>query len=229
MIGVEVALPPDLVYFPRALTYRNMKTDRKERTPPEPAPAAKADGSAAAGPAGDRVETAAAMEPPAPTAEELKELNAQAAKAKEHWEQLLRTAAEFENFKKRVARERQEAGKYAHESLLQKLIPVLDNLDMALAAANQAQDGSVESLRTGISLIHQQLGKVLSDAGLEEINAAGKRFDPNWHEAVSQQEASGTPEGQVVQQLRKGYKLRDRLLRPAGVVVSKKPAVKLEE
>jgi molecular chaperone GrpE len=206
-----------------------MKTDRKERTPPDPAPAAKADGSAAAGPAGDRVETAASMEAPAPTAEEMKELIAQAAKAKEHWEQLLRTAAEFENFKKRVARERQEAGKHAHESLLHKLIPVLDNLDMALAAANQAHDGSLESLRTGIGLIHQQLGKVLSEAGLEEINAAGKMFDPNWHEAVSQQEASGTPEGQVVQQLRKGYKLRDRLLRPAGVVVAKKPAVKPEE
>jgi len=141
----------------------------------------------------------------------------------------LRTAAEFENFKKRVARDRQEAGKYANESLLQTLIPVLDNLDMALAAANQAQDGSLESLRTGIGLIHQQLGKVLREAGLEEINAAGKMFDPNWHEAVSQQETAGTPEGQVVQQLRKGYKLRDRLLRPAGVVVAKKPAESKEE
>jgi len=191
---------------------------------PDPAPAAKADG-----PAGDRVETAGSMEPPAPTAEEMKELNAQAAKAKEHWEQLLRTAAEFENFKKRVARERQEAGKYAHESLLQKLIPVLDNLDMALAAANQAQGGSLESLRTGIGLIHQQLGKVLGEAGLEEINAAGKMFDPNWHEAVSQRETAGTPDGQVVQQLRKGYKLRERLLRPAGVVVAKKPAEQNEE
>ncbi len=194
-----------------------MKTDRKERTRPDPAPPA------------DREETAVPVEEAAPNPEEVKELKAQAAKAKEHWEQLLRTAAEHENFKKRVARERQDAAKYAHESLLQKLIPVLDNFDMALAVANNPQSGSLESLRAGIDLIHQQLGKGLSEAGLEEINAAGKTFDPNWHEAVSQQEAAGAVEGQVNQQLRKGQKLRDRRLRPAGVVVAKKPAEKKEE
>ena len=72
-------------------------------------------------------------------------------------------------------------------------------------------------------MIHQQLKNVLAEAGLEEVDATGKTFDPNLHEAVSQQETADVPEGQVVQQLRKGYKLRDRLLRPASVVVAKHP------
>jgi molecular chaperone GrpE len=157
------------------------------------------------------------------TAEEIEELKEGAAKAKEHWDQLLRTAADFENFKKRAARERQELSKYANESLLQKLIPILDNLEMALTAAH-TQPATLESLQTGITMIHQQLKAALAEAGLEEIDAANKAFDPNWHEALSQQETGDVAEGQVVQQLRKGYRLRDRLLRPAGVVVAKKPA-----
>ena len=158
------------------------------------------------------------------TPEEIEELKEGAAKAKEHWEQLLRTAADFENFKKRVARERQEFNRYANESLLQKLIPILDNLEMALTAA-QTQPATLESLQTGITMIHQQLKGVLAEAGLEEIDATNKTFDPNWHEALSQQETGDVAEGQVVQQLRKGYRLRDRLLRPAGVVVAKKAGI----
>ena len=73
-------------------------------------------------------------------------------------------------------------------------------------------------------MIHQQLRKALQESGLEEVEAAGKPFDPNWHEAVSQAESAEVPEGQVLQQLRKGYKLRDRLLRPATVIVARKPA-----
>jgi molecular chaperone GrpE len=159
------------------------------------------------------------------TAEEIEELKEDAAKAREHWEQLLRTSADFENFKKRTARERQDLARYANESLLQKLIPILDSLDMALAAAS-AQPATVEALQTGVAMIHQQLKTALADAGLEEIDATNKTFDPNWHEALSQQETDDVDEGQVVQQLRKGYRLRDRLLRPAGVVVAKKPAEK---
>jgi molecular chaperone GrpE len=159
------------------------------------------------------------------TPEEIEELKEQAAKAKEYWDQLLRTAADLENFKKRTARERQEFSKYANESLLQKLIPILDSFDMALAATNARQAAS-DSLQTGIAMIHQQLKTALSEAGLEEIDATQKTFDPNWHEALSQRETAEAPEGQVVQQLRKGYRLRDRLLRPAGVVVAKKPPEK---
>jgi len=165
---------------------------------------------------------AAPPEPHQLTADELEDLKAEAARAKENWEQLLRTAADFENYKKRAAREKQELSRYANESLLQRLIPVWDNFENALAAGARAGQGqAVESLRTGINMIFQQFKAVLLESGLEEIDAINKTFDPNWHEAVAQQERSDLPEGQVVQQLRKGYKLRDRLLRPASVVVAK--------
>ncbi len=156
--------------------------------------------------------------------EQIEELKAKAAKADEFWDRLLRLTADLENYKKRAARERQEAVKYANESLLERLIPVLDNFEMAVAAANNPQNGSVESIRTGIAMISSQLKSAMADAGLEEIDAANKPFDANWHEAVSQQDSAETPEGHVLQQLRKGYKLRDRLLRPATVVIAKKPA-----
>ena len=155
---------------------------------------------------------------------QIDELKAKAAKADEHWDRLLRQTADLENFKKRAARERQEAIKFANESLLEKLVPVLDNFDMALAAANQPQNNTADSLKAGVSMIASQLKAALTESGLEEINALGTPFDPNWHEAVSQQESTEVPEGQVVQQLRKGYKLRDRLLRPAMVVIAKNPA-----
>jgi len=158
------------------------------------------------------------------TAEELTALKTQAAKAQEHWDLLLRTTADFDNFKKRAARERQDAVKYANESLLQKLIPILDNFDMAITAAGNAKEGAAQSLQTGVNMILTQFRSALTEAGLEEIEAANKTFDPNFHEALSQQETADAPEGQVVQQLRKGYKLRDRLLRPATVVVAKKPS-----
>lgn len=156
------------------------------------------------------------------TQEQLDDLVIRAAKADEHWERLLRITADFENFKKRAAREKQEATRYANESLLQKLIPVIDNFDMALAASGNATDASAQSLRTGITMIQGLLKSTLTEAGLEEIDATGLKFDPNLHEAVSEQESAETPEGHVMQQLRKGYRLRERLIRPATVVVAKK-------
>jgi molecular chaperone GrpE len=168
-------------------------------------------------------------EAPAPelAPEQLTELQTRAAKADENWERLLRVTADFENFKKRAARERTEAAQFANAALLQKLLPVLDNFEMAQAAAQTAQvpQGGIASLQTGIAMIQQQLKTALAEAGLEEMDASGKPFDPTFHEAVSQQETDSVPEGQVIQQIRKGYKLRDRLLRPAAVIVAKKSAV----
>ncbi len=159
------------------------------------------------------------------TAEQIEEFRKEAAKTAEHWDQLLRTTAEFDNYKKRAARDRQDAIRYANEGLLQKLVTILDNFEMALAAVNQSQQApSLESLQTGVNMIHAQLKNVLAESGLEVIDASGQPFDPNWHEAVSQQETADVPEGTVVHQIRKGYKLRDRLLRPASVVVAKQPA-----
>jgi molecular chaperone GrpE len=160
------------------------------------------------------------------TPEQLAELQARAAKAGEHWDRLLRVTADFENFKKRAARERTEAGQSASAALLQKLLPILDNFEMAQAAAQTAQGDKLAALQTGIAMIQQQLKSLLVDAGLEEIDATGKQFDPTFHEAVSQQETASSPEGQVIQQIRKGYKFRERLLRPAAVTVAKRPAVK---
>jgi molecular chaperone GrpE len=169
-------------------------------------------------------EPAVALEPGSITQEQLTELKDLAAKADEHWQRLLRTSADFENFKKRATREKQDAIKFANESLLQKLVPVLDNFDMALSATQAAPGDAAQSLQTGINMIYQQLKNALGEAGLEEVDASGKAFDPNLHEAVSQKDTTEVPEGTVVQQLRKGYKLRERLLRPASVVVARKPA-----
>ncbi|TAL06636.1 MAG: nucleotide exchange factor GrpE [Verrucomicrobia bacterium] len=157
------------------------------------------------------------------TPQELDDLKSRAAKADENWDRFLRTTADFENFKKRAARERQDAVKFANEGLLQKIIPVLDNFEMALGAAQNSPAASGQSLQAGIAMIQQQLKNALVEAGLEEVDATGKPFDPNLHEAVSQQESADAAEGSVVQQLRKGYKLRERLLRPATVIVAKKP------
>jgi len=158
------------------------------------------------------------------TPEQIEELKSRAARADEHWDRLLRTTADFENFKKRSARERIEIAQSATAAILQKLLPVLDHFEMAQTAAQTAQDGKLAALQEGVTLIQQQLKTIMTGAGLEEIDAAGKPFDPALHEAVSQLESSEIPEGHVVQQLRKGYKLRDRLLRPATVLVAKKPA-----
>jgi molecular chaperone GrpE len=164
------------------------------------------------------------IDPSTVTSEQLGELKGRAEKADEHWERLLRTTADFDNFKKRAAREKQDAIRYANETLLEKLVPVLDNFDAALSAANTNSSGGAQSLQTGVAMIFQQLKKVLTESGLEEVDAAGQKFDPNLHEAVSQQETKDVADGEVLQQLRKGYKLRDRLLRPATVVVAKKPS-----
>jgi molecular chaperone GrpE len=159
------------------------------------------------------------------TPEQIEQMKERAAKADEYWDRLLRQTADFENYKKRAARERQDGIAYANESLLTKLLPVLDAFEMALAAtANANEPAAAHSLQAGIVMVSKQLNSILADSGLEEINAAaGKPFDPNLHEAVSQEPAKEVPEGRVLRQLRKGYKFRNRLLRAAGVVVARKP------
>ena len=179
--------------------------------------------NAAAGSA-ETAEPGAPVEAGTITPEQFEDLKSRAEKADENWERLVRTSADFENFKKRAAREKQDAIRYANEGLLEKLVPVLDNFDAALSAAQTSSADGAQSLQTGVAMIFQQLKRVLTESGLEEVDATGQAFDPNLHEAVSQQESADVPEGNVLQQLRKGYKLRDRLLRPATVVVAKKPA-----
>jgi molecular chaperone GrpE len=161
------------------------------------------------------------------TPEQIEQLKEKAAKSDEYWDRLLRQTADFENYKKRAARERQESVAYANESLLTKLLPILDAFEMAINAAASANsktgEAGAQSLQTGVAMVSNQLKSILADSGLEEIDAAGKPFDPNLHEAVSQEASSKVQEGQVLRQIRKGYRFRNRLLRPAGVVVAKKP------
>jgi molecular chaperone GrpE len=171
----------------------------------------------------ERAPGGSAEESPIAT-DELEALRKQAAQAQEHWDRLLRTTAEFENFRKRAARDKEDAVRYANHALLERLLPVLDSFDMAVAAAETATTDPGQSLKDGIKLVLQQFKTILKEAGLEEIEAHGKPFDPNFHEAVSHLETAEVQDGHVAQQLRKGYLLRDRLVRPSTVVVARNPA-----
>ncbi len=179
-------------------------------------------------PTEENVEAPVGANAPAYTPEQIEELKTSAAKAQENWERLLRTTADFENFKKRAARERTEAAQNATLNLIHKLLPILDGFDMAQAAAQTAQGDKLASLQTGVAMLQAQFKNFINEAGVEEVDALGKPFDPALHEAVSQQESADVPEGQVLQQLRKGYKVRERLLRPATVIVARPPETKAE-
>ena len=136
-------------------------------------------------------------------------------------ERIVRLTADFDNFRKRAQREKDEARQFANQGLLEKLLPVLDNFEMALTAVKDADP----SVRDGVQMILDQLLGVLKESGVEPVDATGKPFDPNLHEALSQEETTEVEEGTVVQQVQRGYKLNDRLVRPARVVVAKAPGV----
>ena len=133
----------------------------------------------------------------------------------------LRSQADFENYKKRAAREKEDAVKYANSSLLQRLVSILDNFELGLAAAKT--DGTHSPIYSGMVLVQKQLNDLLEENGLQAIEAENKKFDPNLHEAIAH-EPSETAEGTVIRQARRGYRFKDRLLRPARVVVSSGPA-----
>ena len=139
-------------------------------------------------------------------------------------DRLVRQAADIENFRKRSQREKDEARQFANQSLLEKLLPVLDNFEMALAAAGNADP----AIRDGVQMIYDQFLSVLKEAGMEPIDSVGVPFDPNFHEAISQQETSEAEEGTVLEQVQRGYQLSGRLVRPARVVVAKAPVTVAE-
>jgi molecular chaperone GrpE len=130
----------------------------------------------------------------------------------------LRTQADFENYKKRSAREKEDAIKYANSSLLQRLVSIIDNFELGLAAAKE--QGEASPIYSGMVLVQKQLNDLLAENGLEPIEAEGKKFDPNEHEAIAHEPSGEVPEGSVVRQTARGYRFKDRLLRPAKVVVS---------
>jgi molecular chaperone GrpE len=146
---------------------------------------------------------------------------AQAGQVAELKDRLLRAQAEWDNSRKRILREKEDAVRFAGEALLEKLLPVLDNFEMGMQAAKTATDA--KSIAQGLEMVLSQFQQVLRDAGVETIDAVGQPFDPHRHEALGQHESAEHPEGHVVTQLRKGYKLKDRLLRAASVFVAKHP------
>jgi molecular chaperone GrpE len=138
---------------------------------------------------------------------------------RETHERLLRTMADFENFRRRARQEREEIRQFANQELLQGLLPIMDDFDRALAAAEQA--GSSEALLEGVNMIKKQMEAFLAKHGVAPVEAVGKPFDPSLHEAVLQAPATEEhPAGTVVEEIRRGYTLNGRLLRPALVKVA---------
>lgn len=132
--------------------------------------------------------------------------------------QYIRLAADFDNYRKRQAQERESLLKYGAENTLKKIIEVLDNFERGAKANETVED--CEKVKESFNLVHKQLLEVLSKAGLEIIEAEGKEFDPNFHEAVMQTPTSEYPEHTIINELQKGYKLEDRVLRPSLVNVA---------
>jgi molecular chaperone GrpE len=133
----------------------------------------------------------------------------------------LRSQADFENYKKRAAREKDDAIKYANSALLEKLIAIVDNFELGLEAARG--EGKDSPVFSGMSMVLKQLMDFLADQGLQPIDATGQKFDPNLHEAIAHEPSEEVPEGVVIRQTRRGYRMKDRLLRPSSVVVSSGP------
>ncbi|MBU3665121.1 MAG: nucleotide exchange factor GrpE [Chthoniobacterales bacterium] len=172
-------------------------------------------------PAGHKQEVQAAA--PAEAAEKDGAAPADAAAEAEKFRDLaMRTAADFDNYRKRAAREKEEAIRYANSSLLGDLLPLIDNFELGLEAARSAP--GADAILQGLGMVAKQFRDFLGSSGLEEVKTEGAAFDPNLMEAVGHEADAKTPEGNVLRQTRRGYKLRDRLLRPASVVVSKGPA-----
>jgi len=135
----------------------------------------------------------------------------------------LRSQADLANFRKRMTREREDAVRYANASLVEELLPVIDNFELGLDAAKKSEEA--KNITVGFEMVLRQIHDFLRSQHVETIDAEGAVFDPNLHDAVAQEASEEAPEGTVLKQVRKGYKLRDRLIRPAAVVVSKGKAV----
>ena len=173
-----------------------------------------AQAEAAAEPAAEQAAEAPAQDAPeAPSAEEV--LKQQLAEANDR---NLRLMAEFDNFRRRSAKEQLELIETANGKLLEKLSEVQDNFERAFASENKAKD--LEAFEKGMQMIYNQFAKILTDAGIEQIDPTGAEFDPNCHEALMQQPSETVPEGHVVTVFQKGYKLKNKILKTAKVIVS---------
>ena len=134
-------------------------------------------------------------------------------------DQALRSAADLENYRKRMIREKEEAIRFANAGLLEKLLPILDNFELGLDAAKG--DPATKGIVDGFAMVHRQLGDFLVSSGLQPIDAVGQPFDPKFHEALGHESDPAQADGVVLKQLRRGYRLADRLIRPSSVIVNK--------
>ena len=153
-------------------------------------------------------------------AEEITELEKTQHELEETRDKVLRLAAEFENFKKRMARERGLALKYAEESIIKELLPAIDNLERALEQGKETHNA--EDLLAGVELTHKGLLTTLEKFEVASMDCVGAPFDPNHHEALAMEETDEMDPNSVLKEFQKGYTYKDRLIRPAKVVVSKK-------
>lgn len=135
-------------------------------------------------------------------------------------DRLLRTSAEFDNYRKRTERERREQAEYAVADLARELLPVVDDLERALEAAEADDQPQVVAFRSGVDMVRQQFLDVLRRRGVVPIEAVGTIFDPAWHEALVTEPADGRAEGEITAEIRRGYRVGDRLLRPSLVKVA---------
>ena len=149
------------------------------------------------------------------------QLEARSKEAAENYDRYLRALADLENFRKRTEKEKADAISFANESLIEEILPIVDNFERALAHANGEE--SLKSLREGVKLTAGQMLGALKKFGLEEIQASGQKFDPTVHHAISEEESPDAEPGTVVKEFQKGYYLKGRLLRPAMVAVAKRP------
>ncbi len=153
---------------------------------------------------------------------ESKMLEIKEAEVKELNEKILRIHADFDNYRKRAQREKEEWVKYSSLDLINKMLPIIDNLERAVESLEQ-QDETIKKIFAGIEMIYRQLMEVLGEEGLLKIESLGKVFDPQFHEAMMQVEAEeGQEDNEIVEELRKGYCFKDRVVRPTMVKVAKK-------
>lgn len=141
------------------------------------------------------------------------------AEVKKYRDAALRAAADLENFRKRMIREKEEAIRFANAGLMEKLLPILDNFELGLDAARG--DAAAKGIVDGFSMVHRQLGDFLVSCGLQPVDAVGQPFDPKLHEALGHETDAAQADGIVLRQMRRGYRLADRLIRPSSVIVNK--------
>ncbi len=158
------------------------------------------------------------------TAEEFQAMEEKAMKSEEYFDRLLRLQADFDNYKKRLEKDKIEFIKFANEDIIAEILKIIDDFERAVEAGKIKHD--FDALYKGIEMIHKDLKEFLKEKGLKEIEAMGRPFNPHEHEAMMQEETDKHPEDHVVEEFQKGYTLNGRVIRPAKVKVAKKPEKK---